>query len=92
MIALVIYLALFVPAVCATTRLRTLRGAKAGYRRFMFGLFSALFALGFLIAPVAALGLLLLAGVAVNDTAQELRFRHRTVQFERGNIPVRPVR
>lgn len=91
MIFFLAYLAVFLPAVYTTRRLRALRKAPAGYARFMLALFCALLALGFLIAPIAMLGMLGLAGVAAKHTAQELAYRHREVQYRRGNRQVRPV-
>ena len=91
MLFFAVYLAVFLPAVYATRRLRVLRKAKRGYLRFMLGLFSVLFLLGFLVAPVAGLGLLLLLAVAVRHTAREVRYRHRQVQYQRGNGPAPAV-
>lgn len=91
MIVFAVYLTVFLPLLYATAQLRALRGAKAGYRRFMLLCFTVLLAAGFLVAPVAAIGMLLLLGAAVHTTAKELRYRHRTVQYQRGNIPRPPA-
>lgn len=88
MLIFAIYLALFLPAVYATARLRDLRAARAGYKRFMLLLWGALFLAGFAVAPVAGLGMLLLLGVAGRHTFQELRYRSKFVQYQqRGNGP-----
>lgn len=91
MIVLLAYLALYCPAVYVSVRLQRLRSARSGYGRFMATVFAGWFALGFLIAPVAALALLLLLGAAGMQAVTELRFRHRTVQYNRGNRPAPPV-
>jgi hypothetical protein len=49
--------------------------------------FAGLFALGFVVAPVAGLGLLLLGGVAAKHTASELRYRSKQVRYLRGQGP-----
>lgn len=91
MLVLVCYLALYCPAVYVSVRLQRLRGARPGYGRFSAVLFLVLFVLGFALAPVAALALFLLLGAAAVQTAKELRFRHHTVQYRRGNRPAPPV-
>jgi hypothetical protein len=87
MLIFALYLALFLPAVYATSRLRELRKAKRGYKRFMLLCWLALFLLGFVMAPAAGLGMLMLLAVAGKHTVSELRYRNRQVQYLRGNGP-----
>lgn len=91
MIVLGIYLALYAPLVYTSVRLQHLRRARPGYGRFSAGAFTVLFLAGFAVAPIAALALLLLLGHAATQTAKELVFRHRTVQYNRGKRPRPPV-
>lgn len=87
MIFLLGYLTFFLPAVYASNRFRALRGARRGYLWLQLLLFAGLFLLGFLLPPVALIALLVQLFLAGRTVARELHYRHRTVQYLRGNGP-----
>jgi len=87
---LLVYSLLFFPAVIVTAQLRALRGVHARYALFHTLCFVLLVLAGFLAAPAALIGMVLLLGLVLWHTARELLYRHREVQFQRGHRSVRP--